>query len=85
MSEIDQVQNIIKHRGSNSLIPDFLPENLPKSVDDAYKIQKQYFIEHGTTLRGLMLYHKIDPDLFLDYVHKIDLSSINKNETLLNL
>ena len=32
-----------------------------------------------------MLYHKIDPDLFLDYVHKIDLSSINKNETLLNL
>ena len=42
MSEIDQVQNIIKHRGSNSLIPDFLPENLPESVDDAYKIQKQY-------------------------------------------
>ena len=28
MSEIDQVQNIIKHRGSNSLIPDFTPENL---------------------------------------------------------
>ena len=63
----------------------FISENLNVTIEDAYKIQKQYFIEHGTTLRGLMLYHKIDPDLFLDYVHKIDLSSINKNETLLNL
>ncbi len=52
MSEIDQVENIIKHRGSNSLIPDFLPENLPKSVDDAYKIQKKVIESFGMNQIG---------------------------------
>ncbi len=60
----------------------FISESLNISLKEAYKIQKKYFNEHGTTLRGLMLYHGIDPDIFLDYVHKIDLNNINKNKTL---
>ena len=33
-------------------------------------------------LRGLMLYHNIKPEPFLDYVHDIDLSSIHNNSKL---
>ena len=62
----------------------FISKNLNVSLDEAYKIQKNYFLKNGTTLRGLMLYHKIDPLPFLSYVHNIDLSSIKKNNLLNN-
>ncbi|WP_448582438.1 pyrimidine 5'-nucleotidase [Thermaurantiacus sp.] len=37
-------------------------------------VQKRYFHEHGTTLRGLMLSHGVDPQDFLGFVHDIDFS-----------
>jgi len=43
---------------------------------EARVIQKRYFREHGTTLRGLMLDHGIDPEHYLDFVHDIDLSPV---------
>ncbi len=43
----------------------------------ARTLQKQYFREHGTTLRGLMTIHGIDPKHYLDFVHDIDVSGIN--------
>ncbi len=36
--------------------------------------QKGFFQQHGTTLRGLMVDHGVDPADFLNYVHDIDLS-----------
>ena len=36
--------------------------------------QKGFFHQHGTTLRGLMMEHDVDPADFLAYVHNIDLS-----------
>ena len=56
----------------------FISKNLKVSLDEAYTIQKKYFINNGTTLRGLMLYHNIQPELFLNYVHDIDISNIKK-------
>ena len=44
--------------------------------DEARRVQKQYFHEHGTTLAGLMASHGVDPHEFLDYVHDIDLARI---------
>ena len=41
---------------------------------EARRIQKQYFHEHGTTLRGLMDAHGVEPRAFLDFVHDIDMS-----------
>ena len=38
----------------------------------ARRLQKHYFRAYGTTLRGLMLRHEVDPAAFLDYVHDID-------------
>ena len=57
----------------------FISGNLNVSLDKAYEIQKKYFKNNGTTLRGLMLHHNIEPMEFLNFVHDIDLSSIKKN------
>jgi putative hydrolase of the HAD superfamily len=38
--------------------------------------QKRLFYEYGTTLRGLMVEHGVNPDGFLDYVHDIDHSPV---------
>ena len=46
----------------------FISKNLKVSLEEAYTIQKKYFINNGTTLRGLMLYHNIQPELFLNYL-----------------
>lgn len=44
--------------------------------DEARKLQKQYYHDHGTTLRGLMHHHGIDPAAFLEAAHKIDYSPV---------
>lgn len=54
--------------------------NLPP--DDAFKLQKDYYWTYGTTLRGLMINHDIEPDDFLDYVHDIDHSILEPNAAL---
>ncbi len=49
---------------------------------DARVIQKRYFHDHGTTLRGLMDRHHVDPAHFLDFVHDIDLSVLRVDSAL---
>ena len=49
---------------------------------DAYKVQKQYFREHGSTLRGLMDNHGLAPQEFLDFVHDIDVTPVPPNPAL---
>lgn len=55
-----------------SYISDFL--GLPP--DEAFKLQKDYYRRYGTSLRGLMIEHNMDPDAFLAHVHDIDLSGL---------
>jgi putative hydrolase of the HAD superfamily len=43
---------------------------------EARKIQKRWFIEHGTTLCGLMANHDVDPCDYLTYVHDIALDRL---------
>jgi putative hydrolase of the HAD superfamily len=54
------------------------------SVDEAEaeRIQKNFYREHGTTLRGLMLNHQVDPDEFLEFVHDIDHSVVQPDPAL---
>ena len=61
----------------------FISKNLNVSLEKSYEIQKKYFMENGTTLKGLMLHHNIKPEPFLNYVHDIDLSSIQNNPKLI--
>ena len=42
----------------------FISLELNVSQKEAYKIQKKYFFKYGTTLRGLMLNHNIEPSYF---------------------
>lgn len=50
----------------------FICDQLHLEEDEAFRLQKQYYREFGTTLRGLMLRHGIEPAVFLDYVHAVD-------------
>ncbi|MFN7175529.1 MAG: pyrimidine 5'-nucleotidase, partial [Thermaurantiacus sp.] len=49
---------------------------------EARAVQKRYFHEHGTTLRGLMLSHGVEPREFLDFVHDIDVSVLTPDAAL---
>ncbi|KXF78804.1 HAD family hydrolase [Paramesorhizobium deserti] len=42
--------------------------------EEARKVQKQFYKEYGTTLKGLMERYQIDTDDFLEKVHDIDYS-----------
>jgi putative hydrolase of the HAD superfamily len=44
--------------------------------DEARKLQKKYYLEHGTTLKGLMIHHGVNPDDFLEKAHAIDYSGL---------
>jgi putative hydrolase of the HAD superfamily len=55
----------------------FIQQLLGCGHDEARRVQKGYFHEHGTTLAGLMASHGVDPHDFLDYVHDIDLARIS--------
>ena len=60
----------------------FISDLLGVDDDTAYKVQKDYFVRFGTTLKGLMEMHGVDPEDFLHFVHDIDLSSLEKDEPL---
>ena len=49
---------------------------------EARKLQKDLYRDYGTTLRGLMETHGIDPHDFLSVVHNIDYSPLPKNPRL---
>ena len=50
--------------------------------DEARRIQKSHFYEHGTTLAGLIASHGVDPHEFLAFVHDIDLARISADPAL---
>ena len=50
----------------------FVANYLDLSLDEAHRVQKSYYRDHGTTLNGLMTLHGMEPDAFLDFVHDID-------------
>ena len=51
-------------------------------LDQARVVQKKYFHAHGTTLRGMMVEHGLEPGDYLDYVHDLDLSGIPVDDRL---
>lgn len=49
---------------------------------EATRLRQHYWQTHGTTLAGLMLEHKVDPDPYLAHVHDIDLSAVPPHPAL---
>lgn len=60
----------------------FIMAELDINHDEAHRMRRDFFTRHGTTLRGLMLDHGIEPKRFLDYVHEIDLSGVPADPVL---
>jgi putative hydrolase of the HAD superfamily len=60
----------------------YIEELLTLPRDEARRLQKQLYLEYGTTLNGLMELHGIDSDDFLRKVHDIDYSWLEPNERL---
>lgn len=61
---------------------EFVAGFLGVDQDEAYRVQKQYFREYGTTLRGMMERHGMEPGPFLGHVHDIDLAPVAPDPAL---
>jgi putative hydrolase of the HAD superfamily len=61
---------------------EFICDRLSVSPEAAAELRRNYFREHGTTLRGLMTRDDIDPHEFLAYVHDIDLAGVPPDPAL---
>ena len=57
----------------------FISEKLKVSMEEAKKIQKNYFHEYSTTLNGMIKNHKINAEEFLEFVHDVDLNFLKKD------
>ncbi len=60
----------------------FIADFLKLDPVAARALQKRYFKEFGTTLRGLMVNHQCSPEHFLEYVHGIDYSAVQPDHRL---
>lgn len=63
-------------------IRDYVARRLDLDPDEARRVQKGFFRDHGTTLAGLMANHGVDPHDFLDYVHDIDMARLAADPAL---
>ena len=63
---------------------EYISKKLNLDLKVAKELQRSYFHKYDTSLNGLMIHHNIPPKEFLDYVHDIDLSFLEKDKTLRN-
>ncbi len=63
-------------------IRDFIARFLGVGLDEAFHVQKDYYRRYGTSMRGLMIEHGLDPDEYLSFVHDIDHSPLEPNPVL---
>ena len=66
----------------HTLMGEFVSNYLKIEIKEAKELQKKYYKQYGTTLRGMMDYHNVDPDYFLAEVHRLDYSIIGPNKIL---
>jgi len=64
------------------LMSKFVSNHLNIDMKEAKKIRSKYYRQHGTTLRGMMDNHGVDPEIFLKEVHKLDYSIVTPNHKL---
>jgi putative hydrolase of the HAD superfamily len=63
-------------------IRDYIARFLKVTHEEAFRLQKDYYKRYGTSMRGLMTEHGMEPDDFLDFVHQIDHSPLEPNPAL---
>ena len=60
----------------------YISQKLNINIEEAKKIQKDYFRKYNTTLSGMIKHHNIDANEFLDFVHDVNLDFLGKNKKL---
>jgi putative hydrolase of the HAD superfamily len=63
-------------------IREFIANFLQLTHEEAFRLQKDYYRRYGTSMRGLMIEHGLNPDEFLTFVHEIDHSPLEPNPAL---
>jgi len=63
-------------------IREYIARFLNVTHDEAFRVQKDYYKRYGTTMRGLMTEHGLEPDDFLNFVHQIDHSPLEPDPVL---
>ena len=63
-------------------IVEFVGDLLGLDPQAARLVQRRYYRDHGSCLRGLMVNHALEPARFLDYVHDIDMSPLSPDPEL---
>ncbi|MDI9314345.1 MAG: pyrimidine 5'-nucleotidase [Hydrotalea sp.] len=82
------LDNTLYHQSFNlfpqveKLMVSYIMEKLQLAEGPARQLKTNYFLAHGTTLKGLMDNHQIDPTEFLEMVHDIDYSILPRNDGL---
>ncbi len=62
----------------------FVQRLLNSTEEEADRVQHEYYVRYGATLRGLMVEHGIAPDEFLAFVHDIDHSALSPDPLLVD-
>ena len=60
----------------------YISKKLKIDLKEAKELQTNYFHKYNTSLNGLMIHHDIPPTEFLQFVHDIDLSFMEKDVVL---
>tara|TARA_Y100000294_G_scaffold15401_1_gene13721 strand:+ start:93 stop:764 length:672 start_codon:yes stop_codon:yes gene_type:complete len=61
---------------------EYISKKLNIDLKEAKELQRTYFHQYNTSLNGLMIHYKINPNEFLKYVHDINLDFFEKDEVL---
>jgi putative hydrolase of the HAD superfamily len=61
---------------------EYICTRLSLNLDEAAGLRRKYFLEHGTTMMGLMAVDRVDPHEFMAFVHDVDLSAVPANPAL---
>jgi len=62
----------------------FVASELNVDETEANRLRIKYWQQYGTTLRGMMLHHGMEPEAFLHDVHDIDAHEILEKDDALN-
>jgi putative hydrolase of the HAD superfamily len=61
----------------------YMHERMYIPVDEVESLREKYFLQYGTTMRGLQAHHNIDTEDFLAFVHDLPLKDyLTPNPTL---
>ena len=60
----------------NERINNFVMDLTGDAISAVRELRKEYIGSHGTTLGGLIHYHGIDPEQYLDFVHDVPVDDL---------